>query len=98
MTFSFDVNNKRVEYKFDSFLGTIKISVDGEDVFGSFIITGGQKMATIQIDDKEVGILMDQPMFLALLRKKTFKVYIDKKLFRVFDKKGRLIQTEDIPA
>jgi len=95
MTFCFDINSKRVEYKYDPILGIIKISVNGSPVSRQFVAVGGPKTSNIRIDGRDVRILMDQPVLLPLLRKKTYKVYIDNKLCMVFDKRGRLIQTKD---
>ena len=95
MKFNFAVGNRKIDYEFNTFWGAIKIWIDGNQVSNGFIMAGGKKKSTFVVDGKEISIIIDQPIFFAIIRKTTFKVYIDNNLYKVFDKKGILIKPKD---
>lgn len=89
MTLFFEVNNKKVEFNYRPLWGIFRITVDGHKVASGCHLIGGKKKSDFLIDDKTVSIIIDQPMFMTSLRKRSYKVLVDNKIYKVFNRWGR---------
>jgi hypothetical protein len=90
--FQFALEDKMIDYDLNMFSGEIDIFVNGYILCKDYLAFGGRKTTFFHVNNRSLCIAINQPTFFALFRDKTFEVYVDNVLYKVFDKKGNLIK------
>ncbi|MHC1723789.1 MAG: hypothetical protein AB9836_11380 [Aminipila sp.] len=91
MKLEFNLDDKKINYELDTFWGKEKVWVDGNLTKTGFFMLGGKKKLEFRVGENVVKIFIRQPIFLAFFRNRTFEILVNNKLYKVFDKKGNLL-------